>query len=205
MATSNTAKGKIVRRLGVNIFANPKYDKILKKKPHLPGKRKGLRLRRKTSEFGKQLEEKQKIRFAYGLREKQFFGVYKSAKRIEGLTGDNMMILLERRLDNVVFRLGMAASRAQARQMVNHGHFLLNEIKANIPSMLVKEGDVVMVKDKDQSRSLVRAVLAAKKGSLPEWLSVDEDALKGKIERKPYRSDIISDANEQLVVEYYSR
>ncbi len=205
MAIMNKAKGKMIRQLGVNIFANPKYDKLLKKKPHGPGKQKGLKIRKKISEYGTQLSEKQKVRFAYGLRERQFYSIYLKAKNMPGQTGDNMMILLERRLDNVVYRLGMASTRAQARQMVSHGHFHLNDKKASIASMLVKPNDVISVRDKDASRTLIRSILAAKNSTLAEWLSIDEDALKGKIERNPYRADITSPANEHLIVEFYSR
>lgn len=205
MARNTKAKGKIVRRLGVNIYGNHKYDKLLKKKPHGPGVEKGKRIRKKESDFGKQLVEKQKIRFAYGVSEKQFYNVFLKAKGLKGLTGDNMMILLERRLDNVVYRLGLAQSRAQARQFVNHGHIRLNGKRSDIPSMTVREGDEILVKDNDATKKLLRESLSKNDRTIPSWLSFSEDALKGKVERLPFRVDIDSPANEQMVVEFYSK
>lgn len=205
MARNSKAKGKIVRRLGVNIYGNSKYDKLLKKKPHGPGIEKGKRIRKKESDFGRQLIEKQKIRFAYGLSEKQFFNLFVKAKKLSGLTGDNMMILLERRLDNVVYRLGLGSTRTQARQLVSHGHISVNGRRCNIPSRALKEGDEVTIKDSEKSKKLVRESLARTSQSVPVWLTLSEDSLNGRIERSPYRTDIVSVANEQMVVEFYSR
>jgi small subunit ribosomal protein S4 len=205
MARSEKARGKVVRRLGVNIYGNVKYDKLLKKKPQGPGQERGKRSRNKVSNFGQQLLEKQKIRFAYGISEKQFYNTFLKAKKKEGLTGDNMMILLERRLDNVVYRLGMANTRAQARQMVGHGHIRLNGERSDIPSIVVREGDVIKVKDSDGSKKLVRDNLTKSGQPVPVWLSIVEDDLVGKIERLPYRTDIATVANEQAVVEFYSK
>ncbi|MDC7218829.1 MAG: 30S ribosomal protein S4 [Spirochaetales bacterium] len=205
MARSEKARGKVVRRLGVNIYGNVKYDKLLKKKPQGPGQERGKRSRNKISNFGQQLLEKQKIRFAYGISEKQFYNTFLKAKKKDGLTGDNMMILLERRLDNVVYRLGMATTRAQARQMVSHGHIRLNGERSNIPSIVVREGDEIKVKDNDGSKKLVRENLAKSGQPVPVWLSIVEDSLVGKIERLPYRTDISTVANEQAVVEFYSK
>lgn len=205
MARNTKAKGKIVRRLGVNIYGNHKYDKLLKKKPHGPGIEKGKRIRKKESDYGKQLAEKQKIRFAYGVSERQFYNIFVHAKKLKGLTGDNMMILLERRLDNVIFRLGMAQSRAQARQFVSHGHIRLNGKRSNIPSMIVREGDEILVKDNDATKKLLRECVSKNDRTIPSWLSFSEDALKGRVERIPFRVDIESVANEQMVVEFYSK
>jgi len=205
MARNSKAKGKIVRRLGVNIYGNVKYDKLLKKKPHGPGIEKGKRIRKKESDYGRQLTEKQKIRFAYGLSEKQFYNLFVKAKRLTGLTGDNMMILLERRLDNVVYRLGMATTRTQSRQMVSHGHIYVNGRRCNIPSRILREGDELTIKESDKSKKLVRENLARNSQSVPVWLTLSEDSLNGRIERSPYRTDIVSVANEQMVVEFYSR
>ncbi|MDA3809720.1 MAG: 30S ribosomal protein S4 [Spirochaetaceae bacterium] len=205
MARNTKAKGKIVRRLGVNIYGNRKYDKLLKKKPHGPGVEKGKRVRKKESDYGKQLIEKQKIRFTYGLSEKQFFNIYVKAKKIAGLTGDNMMILLERRLDNVVYRLGMTQSRAQARQFVSHGHIRLNGKRSDIASIIVKEGDEILVKDNDATKKVLRDCVSKNDRSVPSWLTFSEDDLKGKVERIPFRVDIDSVANEQMVVEFYSK
>ncbi len=205
MARNSKAKGKIVRRLGVNIYGNSKYDRLLKKKPHGPGIEKGKRIRKKESDFGRQLTEKQKIRFAYGLSEKQFYNLFVKAKKLSGLTGDNMMILLERRLDNVIYRLGMANTRVQARQMVSHGHVCVNGRRCNIPSRTLREGDEITIKDSEKSKKLVRECLAKNGQPVPVWLTLSEDNLNGRIERSPYRTDIASVANEQMVVEFYSR
>ena len=205
MARSEKARGKIVRRLGVNIYGNVKYDKLLKKKPQGPGQERGKRSRNKVSNYGQQLVEKQKLRYAYGLSEKQFYNTFLKAKKLSGLTGDNMMILLERRLDNVVYRLGMATTRAQARQMVGHGHIRLNGKRSDIPSMIVREGDVIKVKDSDGSKKLIRENLTKSGQPVPVWLSIVEDDLVGKVERLPYRTDISTVANEQAIVEFYSK
>ncbi len=205
MARNTKARGKVVRRLGVNIYGNGKYDRLLKKKPQKPGQEKGYRGRGKTSDYGRQLLEKQKLRFSYGLSEKQFYNTFVKAKRLGGLTGDNMMILLERRLDNVVYRLGMATTRAQARQFVSHGHIRLNGKRSNVPSMVVREGDTIEIKDTEGSKKIIREGLAHSNQVMPAWLSMDGDALKGKVERLPYRTDIPTAANEQMVVEFYSK
>jgi small subunit ribosomal protein S4 len=205
MARSERARGKIVRRLGVNIYGNVKYDKLLKKKPQGPGQERGKRSRNKVSNYGQQLLEKQKIRFAYGVSEKQFYNTFLKAKKKSGLTGDNMLILLERRLDNVIYRLGMATTRAQARQMVGHGHIRLNGKRSDIPSIIVSEGDEIKVKDCDGSKKLVRENLTKSGQPVPVWLSIVEDDLVGKVERLPYRTDISIVANEQAVVEFYSK
>ena len=205
MARNTEARGKVVRRLGVNIYGNGKYDRLLKKKPQKPGQERGFRGRNKVSDYGKQLIEKQKLRFTYGISEKQFFNTFVKAKGLSGLTGDNMMILLERRLDNVVYRLGMATTRAQARQFVSHGHIRLNGKRSNVPSMIVREGDSVEVRETEASKKIIREGLAHSNQVMPAWLSIDGDALKGKVERLPYRTDIPSVANEQVVVEFYSK
>ncbi|MCD6342740.1 MAG: 30S ribosomal protein S4, partial [Spirochaetaceae bacterium] len=160
MARNTKARGKVVRRLGVNIFGNGKYDRLLKKKPQKPGQEKGYRGRNKVSDFGRQLLEKQKLRFSYGLSEKQFFNTFVKAKTLSGLTGDNMMILLERRLDNVVYRLGLATTRAQARQYVSHGHIRLNGKRSNVPSIVVREGDDIQVRETEASKKIIRESLA---------------------------------------------
>ena len=205
MARNTKARGKIVRRLGVNIYGNGKYDKLLKKKPQKPGQEKGYRGRNKVSDFGRQLLEKQKLRLSYGLSEKQFFNTFLKAKKLRGLTGDNMMILLERRLDNVVYRLGMATTRAQARQFVGHGHVQLNGKRSNVPSMVVREGDSIEIRDAEGSKKIIRECLAHSNQAMPAWLSIDGDVLKGKVERLPYRTEIPGVANERMVVEFYSK
>jgi len=205
MARNTKARGKTVRRLGVNIYGNSKYDRLLKKKPQRPGKEREFRDRSKLSDYGRQLIEKQKLRLTYALSERQFFNTFVKAKKLRGLTGDNMMILLERRLDNVVYRLGLATTRAQARQFVSHGHIRLNNKRVNVPSMVVRVGDSVQVKESESSRKLLRESLAHSNQIMPNWLSMDGDALTGSVERLPYMTDIQSIANERMVVEFYSK
>ncbi len=204
MSRNLAPKGKIVRRLGVNIYGNPKYDRLLERKPTPPGDIKKRRPR--LSEYGKQLVEKQKIRFAYGLTEKQFRIVFANAKKMKGVTGDNMISLLERRLDNVVYRLGMASTRSQARQIVNHGHVLVNGIKLNIASALIKEGDVVSVKSREASKKLVQDQISGNiSREVPEWLELSKVDMTGKVTRLPLKGDTMPIGDEQLVVEFYSK
>jgi len=202
--TSNRkAKGKIVRRLGLNIYGNPKYDRLLEKRPTPPGMH--TRRRSRLSEYGLQLVEKQKLRFCYGMTEKQFRTLFAKAKNMKGITGDNMLVLLERRLDNVVYRLGMATTRAQARQMVKHGHVQINGRKAATPSQLVSVDDKITAKKKKSSESMVRDLLEANHREVPAWLAVDEKAAEGLMVRMPEREDIPTIADEQLIVEFYSK
>jgi small subunit ribosomal protein S4 len=162
--------------------------------------------RKKISEYGLQLREKQKAKRTYGILEKQFRNYFAKADKQKGITGDNLLILLERRLDNVVYRLGFASSRKEARQLVNHGHFTINGKKANIPSMLVRVGDIVTVKDdsKEIAKFQEMKEQAAYK-TPPEWLSVDVENLTGQILAYPVREQIDTPVNEQLIVELYSR
>jgi small subunit ribosomal protein S4 len=205
MARNSTrkAKGKIVRRLGVNIFGNPKYERLLEKRPNPPGMH--ARRRGRLSDYGTQLVEKQKLRFHYGLAERQFATLFVKAKAMPGITGDNMLILLERRLDNVVYRMGMAATRAQARQLVRHGHLALNGRKASTPSQFVSAGDKITVKDRKSSQTMVHDALAANHRDVPSWLMADEKASAGMVVRLPERSEIPTVADEQLIVEFYSK
>ncbi len=204
MSKKKKAKGKIVRRLGINIYGNPKYDRLLKRKPALPGAEKKGR-RAKMSEYGKQLIEKQKLKFSYGLSEKQFRNVFIKAKHEGGVTGDNMLVLLERRLDNVVFRLGMATSRPQARQLVAHGHILVNGKKLDIASYSVKNLDKVSLVEKEKMRNVVAEVIAKNPNVVPDWLVMAKDKLEGFIERMPVRADVPTIADEQQVVELYAK
>ncbi|AHC15839.1 30S ribosomal protein S4 [Salinispira pacifica] len=204
MARNSTARGKIVRRFGLNIYGNPKYDRLLKKKPAPPGEPKKSRPRQ--SEFGRQLAEKQKVKFAYALSERQFRNIFEKAKRMKGVAGHNMLILLERRLDNVVYRLTMAASRAQARQLVGHGHVYVNGRRLNVPSAQVRPGDVITIKERNSSKELVRNNLAENSGRpVPPWLSLEADELKGSVSVLPTRDMIPTIAEEQLIVEFYSK
>ena len=152
MAKLNQPRGKLVRKFGENIFGNPKYDKLLNRKPYGPGQHAQSR-RSKVSNYGVQLQEKQKIKFMYGLLEKQFRIVFKKAEKLKGETGTNMLQLLESRLDNVVYRLGFAPTRPSARQLVSHKHFLVNDKPVNIPSYIVKSGDKISVRKKSRATS----------------------------------------------------
>ncbi len=201
--SSRKAKGKIVRRLGVNIFGNPKYERLLEKRPNPPGMH--TRRRGRLSDYGTQLVEKQKLRFHYGLAERQFRTVFAKAKTMTGITGDNMLILLERRLDNVAYRMGMAATRSQARQLVRHGHLALNGRKASTPSQLVSVGDKISVKGRKSSQTMVGEALEANHRDVPTWLAVDAKAAEGVVIRFPERSEIPTVADEQLIVEFYSK
>ena len=197
-------KGKVVRRLGLNIYGNPKYDKVLTRKPHGPGKEKGSKKRGKLSVYGEQLKEKQKFRFAYGISERQFRNLFKKANKMQGVTGDNMIALMERRFDNTIYRMGFAMSRAQARQMVSHSHFCINGKPANIPSMLLNVNDVITTKSKKGVEALIRhnLSLSTSKGA---WLNVNEEALSASVSVLPVVTDIQPVGNIQNVVEYYSR
>jgi len=202
----NVPKGKLVRHLGINIFEQPKYDKLLKKKPHAPGMHGPKKKRTKQTEYGKQLVEKQKLKFAYGVSERQIRNIFEKAKTMPGITGDSMLSLLERRLDNVVFRLGLSTSRSQARQMVGHGHFHVNGRVVNIPSYSVKGGDVISVKDRESVKKLVREQYAKHSGKAKStWVNFAEDALQATVDHLPRREEIPTIANEQMVVELYAK
>jgi small subunit ribosomal protein S4 len=162
--------------------------------------------RKKQSEYGKQLREKQKTRRYYGVLEKQFKHYYELAEKMEGIVGSNLLILLERRLDNTVFRMGMASSRKEARQLVLHAHFTLNGKKVNIPSLLVKPGDVIAVKETSKENAKMKALAEALNASAsPKWLEVDAQNLSAKVVALPARDDIDFEIQEQLIVELYSK
>ena len=177
----------------------------VEKRPYAPGVH-GQGRRQKPSEYGLQLREKQKMKRTYGILEKQFHKYFDKADRQKGITGENLLILIERRLDNIVYRLGFASSRKEARQLVNHGHFTINGKKANIPSMLLKVGDIVQVREKSKSLDKFQELKeqAAYK-TPPEWLSVDVDNLTGSVLAFPIREQIDTQVTEQLIVELYSR
>ena len=162
--------------------------------------------RTRFSDFGVQLREKQKVKRMYSLMEKQFRGTFQRASRMKGRAGENMLLLLERRLDNVVFRMGFATSRAEARQLVRHGHFTIDGGKANTPSILVKPGNKVTVREKSRKVERIRGALEALEGrSLPQWLEIDKDNFEGTVKQMPVRGDITLPIEEQLIVELYSR
>ena len=205
MAKSTSAKGKLVRKFGENIFGNPKYDRLLNRKPYSPGQH-GQTRRAKLSNYGIQLREKQKIKFMYGLLEKQFRLTFQKADKMKGETGTNMLQLLESRLDNVVHRLGFAISRPAARQLVGHKHILLNNKCVNIPSLIVKPGDVVSIRNKSKKMDSIIESMKNIKGDIDlAWLSLDKAKMSGTFISTPEREDMKLTVNEQLVVELYSK
>jgi len=173
-------------------------------RPDAPGQRK--RFRRKPTEYGIQLREKQKARRIYGVLERQFRQYYRRASRTRGVTGEVLLQLLERRLDNVVYRMGLASSRSEARQLVRHGHFTVNGRRVNIPSYQVREGDEVAVAEKSRKVPRLKelAELAGRRGT-PDWLEVDYENMKGKVLRLPTREEIDVPIQERLIIELYSR
>jgi len=205
MAKLNKPKGKLVRKFGENIFGNPKYDRLLNRKAYSPGQH-GQSRRPKLSNYGIQLQEKQKIKFMYGLLEKQFRLTFERAEKMKGETGTNMLQILESRLDNVVFRLGFAPSRPAARQLVNHKHFLVNDKVVNIPSFIVKPGDKVSVREKSRKMDVILDSMRRIKGDMDlTWLALDKAKMKGTFEAVPDRDEMQLTVNEQLVVELYSK
>jgi len=205
MAKINTPRGKLVRKFGENIFGNPKYDKLLNRKPYGPGQHAQTR-RGKISNYGTQLQEKQKIKFMYGLLEKQFRITFKKAEKLKGETGTNMLQLLESRLDNVVFRLGFAPTRPAARQMVSHKHFLVNGVAVNIQSYLLKSGDNITVRDKSKKMDIILDSIRTIKGDIGySWLDLNKAKMTGTFLNVPERDQMNLTVNEQLVVELYSK
>ncbi|OUX31382.1 MAG: 30S ribosomal protein S4 [bacterium TMED264] len=205
MAKSTIAKGKLVRKFGENIFGNPKYDRLLNRKPYNPGQH-GQTRRSKLSNYGIQLREKQKIKFMYGLLEKQFRLTFQKADKMKGETGTNMLQLLESRLDNVVHRLGFAISSPAARQLVSHKHIHLNGKCVNIPSLIVKPGDTVSVRNKSKKMDCIIESMKQIKGDIDlAWMSLDKAKMSGTFISIPEREDMRLTVNEQLVVELYSK
>ena len=205
MVKLNKPKGKLVRKFGENIFGNPKYDRLLNRKAYSPGQH-GQGRRSKLSNYGIQLQEKQKIKFMYGLLEKQFRLTFERAEKMKGETGTNMLQILESRLDNVVFRLGFAPSRPAARQLVNHKHFLVNDKVVNIPSFIVKPGDSISVREKSKKMDIILDSMRRIKGDMDlSWLALDKAKMKGIFEAVPERDEMQLTVNEQLVVELYSK
>ena len=205
MAKSNKPKGKLVRKFGENIFGNPKYDRLLNRKPYSPGQH-GQSRRSKLSNYGIQLQEKQKIKFMYGLLEKQFRLTFERAEKMKGETGTNMLQILESRLDNIVYRLGFAPSRPAARQLVSHKHFLVNNKIVNISSFIVKPGYVIEVREKSRKMDIILESMRRIKGDMDlSWLSLDKAKMKGTFNAVPDRDEMQLTINEQLVVELYSK
>ena len=197
MAVNRVPVLKRCRSLGLD----PIYLGIDKK-----SNRELTRANRKVSEYGLQLREKQKAKFIYGVLEKPFRNYYKKADRMQGQTGENLMTILESRLDNVVFRMGLARTRKEARQIVDHKHVLVNGKQVNIPSYLVKAGDVIEIKEKCKGSQRYKDILEVTAGRLvPEWVEVDQEALKGTVKELPKREVIDVPVNEVLIVELYSK
>jgi len=205
MAKTNQPRGKLVRKFGENIFGNPKYDRLLNRKPYGPGQHAQSR-RGKISNYGTQLQEKQKIKFMYGLLEKQFRINFKKAEKLKGETGTNMLQLLESRLDNVVYRLGFAPTRPAARQMVSHKHFMVNGVIVNIPSYVLKPGDKISVREKSKKIDIILDSIRKIKGDIDlAWLDLDKAKMAGIFLNVPERDQMNLTVNEQLVVELYSK
>ena len=160
---------------------------------------------RKISEYGVQLREKQRAKFIYCVSEKQFHRYYETADRMKGVTGENMLSLLERRLDNVVFRMGVASTRQQARQLVSHAHFTVNGQKVNVPSYSVKAGDVIAVKESSKNNKFFEQIKTMKVANMPKWLEFDPEKLEGKVLALPTREDVDSQIAEHMIVELYSK
>ncbi len=197
MAVNRTPVLKRCRALGIEP-AVLGYDKKSNRQPHNAG--------RKVSEYGLQLREKQKAKFIYGVLEKPFRNYYDRADMMKGMTGENLMVLLESRLDNVVFRMGFARTRKEARQVVGHKHVLVNGKQVNIPSYLVKAGDVIEIKEKAKSMNRYKEIVSVTAGRLtPDWIDVNIDDLKGTVKNLPTREQIDVPVNEMLIVELYSK
>ena len=194
-------KSRIARKFGEPIFG---ADKVLSKKNYAPGQH-GNSRKRKTSEYGIQLKEKQKAKYTYGVLEKQFSKLFDKATRTKGITGEVLLQLLESRLDNVVFRLGFARTRAAARQLVSHKHIVVNGQVVNIPSFQVKAGDVVGVREKSKSLEVIADSLSGFNHSKYAWIEFDSASMAGKFLHMPERSDIPENIKEQLIVELYSK
>lgn len=187
------------RRYGFSILETGKEFAKGKQREYAPGQHGQKRV--KMSDYGLHLHEKQKLRFMYGVNEKQFKATMSKASKLKGVAGLNFMVMLESRMDNVVYRLGFASTRRQSRQLVNHNHFLVNGKKANIPSMQIKHGDVIELKEKSQTN--VQIVESLKAKPVAAWMS--RDGFKGKIERDPKRTELNKEIKESLIVEYYNK
>jgi small subunit ribosomal protein S4 len=193
---------RIARKFGAPIYGP---DKWFEKKNYPPGQHGLIKKRKKVSEYGIQLVEKQKLKYTYGLLERQFRNLFDKASRMKGRKGDNLLQLLESRLDNVVFRLGIAPSRAAARQLVGHCHITLNGEVCNIPSSILREGDIVSVRERSKSLEIIQERCAVSRQSRYPWMEWDSATMAGKFLNRPDRSDIPEAVNEQLIVELYSK
>ncbi len=191
---------KISRRLGVSLSGT---GKELEKRPYAPGQH-GPTQRKKLSEYGLQLQEKQKLRHMFGLNERQFRRTFDQAGKMKGIHGENFMILLESRLDNLVYRMGLARTRRQARQLVNHGHVTVDGGRVDIPSYRVQPGQTIAVREKSKNLDIIKEAIEVN-NFIPEYVSVDAEKLEGSYSRFPERSELPAEINEALIVEFYSR
>lgn len=202
MARYTGPRSRIARKFGDPIFGP---DKHLDRKNFPPGQHGMNKKRKKTSEYGIQLREKQKVKYTYGVLERQFRNTFEKASRAKGVTGEVLLQFLEARLDNVVYRLGIAPTRAGARQLVSHRHITVNGEVANIPSFQLKPGDIIGVREKSKSLPSIADSLTSRRGSKLPWLEWDDTQMAGKFMSLPQRSDIPEDIKEQLIVELYSK
>ncbi|ANX13220.1 30S ribosomal protein S4 [Fictibacillus arsenicus] len=200
MARYTGSTWKVSRRLGISLSGT---GKELSKRPYAPGQH-GPTQRKKISEYGLQLQEKQKLRFMYGVNERQFRRIFNDAGKMPGIHGENFMALLEARLDNVVYRLGLARTRRAARQLVNHGHITVNGKRVDIASYRLSPGDVIGVREKSRNLTAVKEAIEVN-NFVPDFLTFDENKLEGTFTRLPERSELPAEITEQLIVEYYSR
>ncbi|HEC09312.1 MAG TPA: 30S ribosomal protein S4 [Acidimicrobiales bacterium] len=205
MARYTGPKARVSRRLGVNIWGTAGETKALDRRPYPPGEHGRTRRRNNNSEYLAQLQEKQKARFSYGITERQFRNIYDEASRKKGVTGEILLQLLERRLDNLVYRAGWAATRPQARQFVSHGHLNVNGRRVNIPSFRVREGDVIELRDKAREISTVKWNLDVLDRALPGWLEAGDGGQQVTVRQLPTRDQIDIPVREQLIVELYSK
>lgn len=204
MARYTGPRYKLCRREGVNLFGSKKFD--IERRNYPPGQHGNKKQRSKLSDYGIQLREKQKVKRIYGVLERQFRKYYFKATRSKGVTGTMLLQFLERRLDNTIFRLGFATTRAQARQMVSHGKVTVNDKKVNIPSYEVKLNDEVALKLSDKYKPFIEKNIEANKDiPKPTWLLIDEKHFKGKVQKMPERDDVQFPINEQLIIELYSK
>ncbi|ATH92791.1 30S ribosomal protein S4 [Bacillus glycinifermentans] len=200
MARYTGPSWKLSRRLGISLSGT---GKELEKRPYAPGPH-GPGQRKKLSEYGLQLQEKQKLRHMYGVNERQFRNLFDKAAKMAGKHGENFMVLLESRLDNIVYRLGLARTRRQARQLVNHGHILVDGSRVDIPSYQVKPGQTISLREKSQNLAIVKEAVEVN-NFVPEYLTFDAEKLEGTFTRLPERSELPAEINEALIVEFYSR
>ncbi len=200
MARYTGSLWKKSRRYGISLTGT---GKELEKRPYAPGQH-GPNQRKKLSEYGLQLQEKQKLRYMYGINERQFRKTFNEAGKMKGIHGENFIILLESRLDNLVYRAGFARTRRQARQLVNHGHFMVDGQRVDIPSYRVKPGQTISVREKSQNLDIIAEAIEVN-NFVPEYLTVDADKKEFTYNRLPERSEVLSEINESLIVEFYSR